>query len=87
MTEFSDREKIIIITTTYINHPATKSVPDGVLIFGLKSMLMAKGIKIEGSELKDIMDAIKNEQVLSMKEGFGFLNKNKDKLGGLESLG
>ena len=75
MTEFSNREKTIILITTYINHPAVKEIPEQTLIFGLHAMLAAKGIPVNESELLDMVQAVKTEQVNSIKEGFGYLSK------------
>lgn len=77
MAEFSDREKTIILITTYINHPATKQVPDETLVFGLQAMLTAKNIRMELTELRDILSAVKKEQISSIQEGFGYLSKIK----------
>lgn len=77
MTEFSNREKTIILITTYINHPAVKSIPEPTLIFGLHAMLVAKNIPINESELSDMVQAVKAEQGNTISEGFGYLSKMK----------
>ena len=77
MTEFSNREKTIILITTYINHPAVKQIPEETLVFGLHAMLVAKNIPVNESELRDMLQAVKTEQSNTISEGFGYLSKMK----------
>ena len=75
MTEFNNREKTIILITTYINHPVVKQIPEETLVFGLHAMLVAKNIPVNETELKDMIQAVKQEQSNSIQEGFGYLSK------------
>lgn len=75
MTEFSNREKTIILISTYLNHPAVKEIPESTLVFGLHAMLVAKGIPVIQNELSDMVQAVKTEQINTIKEGFGYLSK------------
>ena len=76
--EFNDREKTILVITTYLSNPITLTVPVDVLALGLQVLLQSKKITISQITIKDYIDAIRTEQRETMKEGFGTLAKLKD---------
>jgi hypothetical protein len=81
MVEFDPREKVIILATTYLSSPAQSHVPVDVLVSGIQLMLKARKINVTTFYVHDIINAIKREQNESIRQGFDYLNQNKDKLG------
>lgn len=76
--EFNDREKTILVITTYLSSPVTQTVPVDVLALGLQVLLQSKKITVSQIMIKDYIEAIRLEQKETMKEGFGTLAKLKD---------
>lgn len=78
--EFNKREKIIVITTSFLSNPLSQNVPKETLAIGLKVLLESQKMIIDLNEVNDIIDAVKTEQEQSIKAGFAYLHENKDRL-------
>lgn len=70
----------------YLMNPVTKAVPFETRLIALKMMLKIRKVKISEDELKDISQAINAEQKLAIQQGFGFLDKHKESLKGLDEV-
>ena len=75
--EFNDREKAIVIVTSFLANKLTAQVPRETLAFSLSLMLKTKSIEFTVDYIQDLIDAIQAEQSLTLQQGFAFLDKHK----------
>ena len=75
MVEFTDREIKIIHSMAFLQSPQFKAVPPEVKKNAVGLMLKARGMNFDEGELVDIMEGIKAEQELTIKEAYGMLDK------------
>lgn len=78
--EFTKRDKALVLITTYISNDFVKQMPKEGVVIGLKMVLLSQDVIFSESEISDAIDAIKQFQTDTMKQGFAYLQKNKDKI-------
>ena len=75
MVEFTEREIKIIHAMAFLQSPQFKVIPPEVKKNAVGLMLKARGMNFDENELIDLMEGIKAEQELTIKEAYGMLDK------------
>ena len=78
LTEFTEREKQLILLMKFLMDPNTAKVPLDLRLISMAMIFKIQNIPYDEQFLKDMSRAIEDHLNLAIKESYGFLNKHPE---------